>query len=255
MVSGTDKVKLAALRGEVEALEQRGGRAGTPVLPFGVPAIDQALPGGGLVLGALHELSGAGPDEEDGAVATAFLAGILARLAPTRPVLWCHTTGDLHAPGLALCGLTPGRLILARARNDHEILWALEEGLKTRTLAAVVGELALMPAAASRRLQLAAEKSGVTAFALRRWRTADIAAAQRTVPLAATTRWRIAALASDPAPDMPGVGRPRWQVDLWRCRGGAPASWTMEACDAAGHVALSAGLADRSAETGRRAAG
>lgn len=253
MVDGTEKPELAALRRQVEALE-RGGRAVSSVLPFGVPAIDRVLPGGGLALGALHELSGTGPDEEDGTVAAAFLAGILARLAPERPVLWCHTAGDLHAPGLALCGLAPGRLILARARNDQEVLWALEEGLKTPALAAMVGELAMVPAAASRRLQLAAEKTGVTAFALRRWRTAE-AAAQRMMPLAAVTRWRIGAVASIPGSGEPGVGGPRWQVDLWRCRGGVPAAWKVEACDATGHVALFAELADRPAETGRRTAG
>src|SRR3954449_12614095 len=50
------------------------------VLPFGIAAIDRALPGGGLPLGALHEVLGAGGDEEDGAAAAGFIAGILARL-------------------------------------------------------------------------------------------------------------------------------------------------------------------------------
>jgi protein ImuA len=247
MASNVDKAGLAALRRQVERLE-RGERPFSSVLPFEVPAIDRALPGNGLALGVLHELAGRGPDEEDGAVATAFLAGILARLAPDRPVLWCHGSGDLHAPGLALCGAAAGRIILARTRNDQEMLWALEEGLKTPTLAAVVGELALVPAAASRRLQLAAEKTGVTAFALRRWRTADAASAQRAAPLAAMTRWRVAAVPSALISGEPGVGRPLWQLDLLRCRGGVPASWIVEACDATGHVALSAELADRPVE-------
>src|SRR6267378_2192135 len=57
------------------------------VLPFGVAAIDRVLPGGGLARGALHEILGAGGDEEDGALAAAFAAGILGRLArlPTSP--------------------------------------------------------------------------------------------------------------------------------------------------------------------------
>src|SRR5579864_1931090 len=49
-------------------------------LPFGVTAIDRALPEGGLALGAVHEILGAGGDEEDGAAAAGFAAGILARL-------------------------------------------------------------------------------------------------------------------------------------------------------------------------------
>jgi hypothetical protein len=59
------------------------------VLPFGVAALDRALPGGGLALGAVHEILGAGGDEEDGAAGAGFAAGILARLglgfSPTSP--------------------------------------------------------------------------------------------------------------------------------------------------------------------------
>ena len=59
------------------------------VLPFGVAAIDRALPGGGIARGALHEILGAGGDEEDGALAAAFAAHILGGLTrpPTSPSL------------------------------------------------------------------------------------------------------------------------------------------------------------------------
>ena len=48
-------------------------------------------------------------------MAAAFLAGILARLKPGLPVLWCLAEGDLYGPGLAAFGLDTGRLILAQA--------------------------------------------------------------------------------------------------------------------------------------------
>ncbi len=236
--------QLAALRRRLAALEGVG-RATSGALPFGVLAIDDALTCGGLRLGALHEVAGAGPDEEDGAVAAAFLAGILARLRPPLPVLWCLAAGDLYGPGLAARGLGPERVILARASGDQEMLWAMEEGLKSPALAAVIGEIEALPLTASRRLQLAAESSGVTAFALRRWHSGERAARQRAAPNAAVTRWRVAALPGDLKTDEPGIGRPRWQVELWRCRGGIPASWTVEACDATGHVSLAAELGDR----------
>ncbi len=109
------------------------------------------------------------------------------------------------------------------------------------------GELAgPLTLTASRRLQLAAERSGVPAFALRRSRRhadPDLAA-----PNAAATRWRLAALPSAPplpeVPDVPGLGRTRWQPDLVRCRGGEPRSWIVEECDAQGCLALVADLAD-----------
>src|SRR5436853_5656750 len=70
---------LAALRERIRHIEQPASHG---VLPFGVAAIDRALPGGGLALGAVHEILGAGGDEEDGAAAAGFIAGILARLGP-----------------------------------------------------------------------------------------------------------------------------------------------------------------------------
>jgi protein ImuA len=46
------------------------------VLPFGVPDIDERLPGGGLAYGALHEVAGGGSGTVDGAAAALFTAGI-----------------------------------------------------------------------------------------------------------------------------------------------------------------------------------
>jgi protein ImuA len=238
--------RLEALRRRLWALE-RAGRQSRAVLPFGLGPVDEVLPGQGLTLAVLHEIAGAGGEEEDGAVAAAFLAGILARLKPGLPVLWCLGEGDLYAPGLAALGLDPQRLILARSRHTQEVLWAMEEGLRNRALAAVVGEIDSLSLPASRRLLLAAEASGVTGFALRRWRSDRVATAQRLAPNAAQTRWRVAPLPGDVSAGEPGVGRPRWQVELWRCRGGVAGSWVMEACDATGHMSVVAAMADGSA--------
>ncbi len=279
---------LLALRDQIRHIEQPARHG---VLPFGVAALDGALPGGGLALGAVHEITGVGGDEEDGAAAAGFAAAILARLDPHSPaataagppspavrervkeaehcslprmrgrvrvgaesgeapgpVLWCLRRPDLYGPGLLAYGLDPARLVLVRARRDDAILWAVEEGLRAGSasgLAAVVGEIGHLPMVAGRRLQLAAERSGVTALILRRWRSADEAAAERDRPSAALTRWRVAALPSADFADAPGIGRPRWRVALLRVRGGEPGIWDVEVADATGHVSLSAELADR----------
>jgi protein ImuA len=245
------------LRERIRRIE-RPAAAVHGVLPFGVAAIDRTLPGGGLARGAVHELLGMGGDEEDGALTAAFAAGILARLGPhPNPppragegtgggiVLWCLPRPDLYGPGLAILGLDPARLVLVRARRDGEILSAIEEGLRSTGVAAVVGEVGAFPAVASRRLQLAAERSGVTAFVLRRWRDGARAARERDLPNASATRWRITAQPSVPARAEPGIGRPRWRVELLRCRGGAPACWEVEVADATGSLSLVATLADR----------
>src|SRR6266478_8149553 len=202
-----ERALLPELREQIRRIE-RPAAATHEVLPFGVAAIDGVLPGGGLARGALHEILGLGGDEEDGVLAAAFAAGIIARLMAEGDGmgLWCLPRPDLYGPGLAAHGLDPGRLVLVRALRDDEILWAMEEGLRAPGIAAVVGEVGTLPAVASRRLQLAAERSGITAFLLRRWRDGGQAARERILPNAATTRWRIAALPSHP-PFFPSVIR------------------------------------------------
>ena len=239
-----ERTLLSELRERVRRIE-RSRLAIHGVLPFGVAAIDRVLPDGGLARGALHEILGAGGDEEDGALAAAFAAGILGRLAGDGTVLWCLPRPDLYGHGLAAHGLDPAHIVLVRAPRDSEILWAMEEGLRTPGITAVVGEVGTLAAVASRRLQLVAERSGITAFLLRRWRDSGQAARERNLPNAAVTRWRIAALPSQPLRGEPGVGRPRWRVELLRCRGGGPACWEVEEADATGHVSLAAALADR----------
>src|SRR5215472_9456505 len=194
-----ERALLPELRERIRRIE-RPTTAIHGVLPFGIAAIDRALPGGGLTRGALHEILGMGGDEEDGALA----AGILGRLARTGngAVLWCLPRPDLYGPGLAAHGLDLAHIVLVRAPRDAEILWAMEEGLRAPGIAAVVGEVGSLPAVASRRLQLAAERSGITTFLLRRWRDGGQAARERALPNAAVTRWRIAALPSQP-PSIP----------------------------------------------------
>src|SRR5260221_2241256 len=257
---GTANPDLCALRARIQALET--GRLGGRAMPLGLAAIDAVLPGGGVALGALHEIMGSGADEEDGAVPAAFAASLLARLEG--PVLWCLQADDLYAPGLAASFLAPERLIVARCRDDAEILWAMEEGLRSAVPVAVLGEIGVLAPTAGRRLQLACEAGGITAFVLRRWREGGLAARQRAAPSAAVTRWRVAAGPSRDTGD-PGVGVPRRWLELLRCRGGAPGARvasegltdieSREERDATDHVALAAGLADRPAAARRARAG
>lgn len=223
---------LAELRERIAHLDG-GGVPARPHLPFGVEAIDRHLPGGGLMRGALHEVSGAGEDFTHGAAAALFIAGALARL--DGPVLWCLRRRDLFAPGLANAGLAPDRVIYAEAGDAKAVLLAMEEGLHHAPLAGVVGELDRMGLTASRRLNLAAEASGVVAFALKRgWRHGDT---EREEPSAAHTRWRVAAMPS-PTLEVPGLGRALWRLELTRCRNGEAAQWLVEACDEQGRIAL-----------------
>lgn len=244
---------IDSLRAEIERIEANG-RPRKGVLPFGVEVVDRKLPGGGLLLGALHEVAGGAEGAVDGAAPALFAAGIAAR---TRgQVLWCVTRNDLFAPALHQAGLAPDRVIYFAGGDEKGVLAAFEEGLRHGSLGAVVGEVSRLSMTASRRLQLCAEDTGTLAIAIRRWRR-QAEAADFGQPTASNTRWRITALPSSPLPTS-GVGRPRWLVELLRCKAGDTADFELEACDETGRLALPADLADGSLATptgARRAAG
>lgn len=263
---------VAELRRRIDALERAGSgdmagkRTGSlGALPFGAPEIDDALPWRGLAPGALHEVSGPARD----AAALGFVSALLARLAARAPgaVLWCrrrgasYESGDIYAPGLAAFGLDPSRLILLGAKQGRDVLWAMREGLSCPRLLAVVGEVeeAAVGLTASRRLQLAAEKSGVGCFLLRRVPPEDgqsnITPGTAEEPSAALSRWRVRAAPSGPVPGLEaawdaqrwlGPGRLRWHAELRRCRAAASREWLVEWHHETGNFTVAAPLCDRS---------
>ncbi len=235
---------LEELRAQIAAVE-RSHRSPQGSIPFGIEALDAQLPSGGLRLGALHEIAGGG----FGAVAVLFVAGVVARMEG--PVLWCLRQRDLFAPALAGVGLHPERVLYAEAGDEKGVLTVLEDGLRHGGLSAVVGEVGGLAMTASRRLQLAAEEGGTTAFAVRRWRTPS-AAADYGQPTASVSRWRISALPATREVVAGLMGRPRWLVEMMRCRGAQACEWELEACDEKGRLAVPAELADRSAAQSQR---
>jgi len=240
---------LEALRDTVETISGRN-RHSNSAKPIGLNAVDSHLPAGGLTSGALHEVMPISPSGADGGAGIGFTVALLMRLLAAGlhgPVLWClgavsgREVGEPYGPGLAALGCDPGRLLFARSRREADVFWAMREGLSYAGLAAVIGEVETAPdLAASRRLQLAAGASGVTAILLGR-------RALGNEPSAAATRWRIAA-ASVPDGPRHGTGRLCWRVELVRCRGGMPHEWLLEWRDETGDFALAAALPDRSAE-------
>ena len=239
--SSVSSVSLETVREQVRQIEA-SDRIAHGTLPFAVDEIDVRLPGGGLAKGALHEVAGGGNGAVHGAAAALFAAGVMART--TGKILWCVTRRDLFAPAMAQAGLHPDRVVYAEVGDEPSVLACFEEGLRHGGLAGVVGEVAKLSMTASRRLQLVAESSGTMAIAIRRWRRMT-EASDFGQPTASATRWRISALPSAPLP-VPGVGRPRWLVELIRARAGECADFIVDACDEQGRLALSTDLADRS---------
>ncbi len=242
----TGAAQIAVLRRRIAAIEQGAVRVwqGAPPLTLGVPGIDGGLPGGGLARGGLHEvLGGAEGRGNRGGAALAFAAVLAARRAALGAsrgsgnggngggggrVLWCLAGPGLYGPGLAAFGLGAERLILVRGRDDRERLWAMEEGLKCTALAMVVGEVGRLDLGQSRRLQLAAETSGVTALLLHpRGDDGDRGGDVGVGVSAALTRWRISPAPSTETQGYTGIGAACCRAELLRCKGGRPGSWLL----------------------------
>lgn len=221
--------RLAAMRAKIAAIEA-GGRGDSESLPFGTPAVDACLPGGGLPLGRWHEFLGEGLEAETAAAPAAFAALVAAPLAARGEAVWVLRRDDLHAPGLSGLGFPPERLIQVWAHDEAEALAVMEDALATPAVAAAFGEVEAMSLTAGRRLQLACERGGGTGFLIRR-RPFGGRDRQAAGSLAAT-RWRIAAAPSQPPPGEFGLGPPRWRAVLERCRGGRTGSWIFEAPNA-----------------------
>jgi len=166
---------------------------------------------------------------------------LLAQVATDKPVLWVQDrmaileSGRVHPPGLPTKDL-----IHVEARDARDALWAMEEGLRCAALSAVIGEIWGDPRAldftATRRLAVAAERSGVAAFLIRLGGHANLSGARM--------RWRIASAPSLPNPlDPRAPGTPAWDAELFRARGMAPGRWSL--AYEAGGVHLVAGAGDR----------
>ena len=113
----------------------------------------QALPGGlglGLARGRVHEVCGP---------ARWTLAAMILG-ASEGPVLWISpgwVPERIYPAGLEEWA-DPGRLIFAKARRPEDILWSMEEALRSGAVALVLTDLPAPPALTPvRRLHLAAE--------------------------------------------------------------------------------------------------
>jgi protein ImuA len=219
--------RLAALAAKIAVLEA-GGRARAGVIPFGEAAIDGCLPGGGLPLGRWHEIVGEGMEAETSAAPAAFAALAAAPLAKRGEAVWVLRRDDLWAPGLAGLGFAPERLVQVCARDEAETLAVMEDALSTVGVACVVGEVEAVGLTAGRRLQLACERRGSTAFVLKR-RPFGGRPKKEAAGSVAATRWRVASAPSEPAAGEHGLGEPRFHVALERCRGGRTGAWIVEA--------------------------
>jgi len=187
-------------------------------LNTGLWEIEKAFPDQTFPLGAVHEfISNA---KEDAAATNGFMAGLISHLMKKGTAVWVSSKRTVYPPALTVFGIAPEQIFFIDLSRQKDVLWAIEEALKCNALSVVVGELTELSFTETRRLQLAVEQSRVTGF-IHRY---DPKSENNT---ACVTRWKIKPLASDTA-GLPGVGFPRWQVQLQKVRNGKPGAWQIE---------------------------
>jgi len=238
-----DAGKLAALRDTLARLERGQGSPFRQHLPLGPAEISRHLGGPGLLCGVLHEVKAAAYGDRPAALGFMLALAAIAlwrrpgvgMLVVTRRTL--KPFGTPYGRGLRQLGIESQRLILIETRCDWDVLWALEEILRSEAKPAVVaaameGEL---DCTGSRRLNLAAARCAVPLLLLRAGAVGTSTAA---------TRWSIG---SAPARrDRFGVmGNARWRATLQRCRNGRPGEWLIEWDHVAHCFRLVEGMADR----------
>ena len=159
-------------------------------------------------------------------------------VAPRR---WLAANGRPYPPGMGV-----DELLLALPGDEAEALWAMEQALRSKAVAGVIGAIDKATLTQTRRLDFAATLGGCPAILLRA-RGDGLSAARR--------RWRVSALPSAANPfDAQAPGRTRLAAELVRRRDGPPGAWILEQDDATGRLRLAGRLADRGLDDSRTVA-
>jgi protein ImuA len=207
---------IASLQNDILRLQGFRPLTGTPI-DIGLGILSQAFPNSTFPQAAVHEFLSS--RAEDSVATGGFVSGLLASLMGAEgTALWISSSRLLFPPALKLFGVQPDRIVFIDLKNEKDVLWATEEALKCGALTAVVGELNDLSFTASRRLQLAVEQSRVTGFVLRN-RIRNLGTN------ACVSRWKVSQLPSEQIEDLPGIGFPKWKVEILRMRNGKSGVW------------------------------
>lgn len=214
--------KTDILKGlQTDILRLQGFKSsGNVALDIGLGPIIDAFPNSSFPLGAVHEFLST--QREDAASTNGFIAGLLSSLMESSgATLWISSSRTLFPPALKSFGIEPDRFIFLDLQKEKDVLWAMDESLKCSALSAVIGEMHEIDFTSSRRLQLAVEQSNVTGFILRNnYRHLNTTAC--------VSRWKVTPLPSEVTDGLPGIGFPKWRVELLRMRNGKSGTWDIQ---------------------------
>ena len=213
---------IAQLQTEIHRLE--GFKpAKSRAVDLALGSMHKAFPGGSFPTGAVHEFLPA--EADDLAAVSGFMMGLMFQMMVRQgAILWISPNRRLFPPALASYGIQPEQLIFVDVPKENDVMPVLYEALKCSAVSAVVAEARNLDFNTSRRLQLAVEQSRATGFVIRN-------AIQKLNPTACISRWKISSLPSESYEGLPGLGFPKWRVELLRMRNGKTGVWDVQWVD------------------------
>ena len=210
---------ILQLQKEILSLQGQKNISSSEMANSGLGLIEKAFPFGIFPIGAVHEFIS--NKATDAAATNGFITSLMGKIVQGGVCLWISNKRTVFPPALKIFGIAPDKIIFIDLNKHKDVLWAIEEALKCEVLAAVVGELTELTFTQSLRLQHAVEQSKVTGFIHR-----INPRIENTV--ACISRWKIKSVASVTEDGLPGLGFPRWNVQLIKVRNGKPSSWQIE---------------------------
>lgn len=223
--SATDRSRLLE---RLDKSGRLGGRSCHGAFLTGHASLDAYLDGG-FQRGQLHEIYAGNVEDIASSAGFAAMLG-LCGLQPGKSLLWLRTLeairkgGRFHPAGFAELGGNPSALLMAVAPDDKALLRSAVDALHCDGFGVVVIECwrspAILDLTASRRLTLAADRSGLTAILLR--------LDAHKQPSTASTRWAVRSAPSIPL-EANAPGYPTFDLTLLKRRSGPfGKSWRVE---------------------------
>ncbi|HZL90133.1 MAG TPA: hypothetical protein VFB96_17325 [Pirellulaceae bacterium] len=218
-IAAVPPASLDQLRRQIAAVESGQPEEDADVLSTGVPALDALLPRGGLRRGSVTEWLAAA--SAGGAQTLALLAARQA-CSDGKSLVVVDRQRRFYPPAAAVLGIDLLRLIVVHPLSDADELWAIDQALRCRGVAAVWARREQLDPRDFRRLQLAAESGGTLGLLVR-------SAQARGQP-----SWADVQLVVSPRPSS---GSWRLHVEVTRCRGSHPGqSVELEIDEWMGHI-------------------
>lgn len=180
----------------------------------------QHFPSGIFPAGAVHEFLCSSTEIQGGT--NGFIFSLISSvLQHPGIIMYISHRNNIFPSAVNFLNITPQHIIFIHPENDKELLWITEESMKCNSVKAVIAETSQLNFTHTRRFQLAVENSNVTGFIIHHTKN-------KPGNNTCVSRWQVSSVPSQTSNLLPGVGFPRWKVELQKIRNGKPGEWIIE---------------------------